>query len=294
MPTKKCAYLTMQDPGGYITDYDLSYDAMSAQGWEVDAVVWRDPEIDWNVYDAVYLCTAWDYPQHLDEFIAVLQNIENSAAMLINEMSLLQWTLRKTYLRDLESRGADIVPSLWCSDIDAEDMSSWFTTHATDTVIIKPEVGANAHDTFVLKNPVSLETQAAMSTTFQGRAFFVQPFIESIRTEGEYSLFYFGGEYSHAILKTPREGDYRSQEEHGAQIVSVQPSEQLLAAGRTVLSEVSPQPVYVRVDFVRAADNRFLVMELELIEPALYLRMDDLAATRFAAAFSEHVYEHSA
>lgn len=294
MPTKKCAYLTMQDPGDYVTDYDLSYDAMAAQGWDVDTVAWRDPGIDWNAYDAVYLCTAWDYPQHLDEFIAVLQNIENSAALLVNEMSLLQWTLRKTYLRDLESRGADIVPSLWCSDIDAEDMSSWFTTHATGTVIIKPEVGANAHDTFVLQKPVSSETQAAMSTTFQGRAFFVQPFIENIRTEGEYSLFYFGGEYSHAILKTPREGDYRSQEEHGAQIVSVQPSEQLLAAGRKVLSVVSPQPVYVRVDFVRAADDRFLVMELELIEPALYLRMDDAAATRFAAAFTEHVYEHSA
>lgn len=293
MRTKKCAYLTMQDPGDYVTDYDLSFDAMAAQGWAVETVAWRNPDIDWNRFDAVYLCTAWDYPHHLDEFIAVLQNIENSSAILVNELSLVEWTLRKTYLRDLESRGADIVPSLWCKDINAEDMSSWFTAHGTDTVIIKPEVGANAHDTYVLQNPISIETQAGLSTTFQQRACFVQPFIESIKTEGEYSLFYFGGEYSHAILKTPTEGDYRSQEEHGAQIASAQPCEQLLAAGQKVLAVISPQPVYVRVDFVRAADGRFLVMELELIEPSLYLRMDDTAATRFAIAFDKHIDEHS-
>jgi hypothetical protein len=293
MATKKCAYLTMQDPGDYVTDYDLSFDAMAAQGWDVDTVAWRDPEIDWDAYDAVYLCTAWDYPHHLDEFIAVLQNIETSSAMLVNELSLVQWTLRKTYLRDLECRGADIVPSLWCSDIAAEDMSSWFTAHGTDTVIIKPEVGANAHDTFVLRKPLGPETQAALSATFQGRAFFVQPFIDSIKTEGEYSLFYFGGEFSHAILKTPTQDDYRSQEEYGAQIASVQPSARLLAAGRKVLSVVSPQPVYVRVDFVRGADDKFLLMELELIEPSLYLRTDDAAATRFAVAFDKHVDEHS-
>ncbi len=292
MPSKKCAYLTMQDPGDYVTDYHLSYAAMAAQGWAVDAVAWRDPEIDWDVYDAVYLCTAWDYPQHLDEFIAVLQNIEKSSALLVNELLLVQWTLRKTYLRDLESRGADIVPSLWCSDIAAADLSSWFAAHGTDTVIIKPEVGANAHDTFVLTNPVDAATRDVLSTTFQGRAFFVQPFIDSIRTEGEFSLFYFAGEYSHAILKTPTAGDFRSQEEHGSQIRSVQPGEELLEAGNKVLALVEPEPVYVRVDFVRADDGKFLLMELELIEPSLYLRMDDAAATRFAAAFDKHVSKH--
>jgi hypothetical protein len=171
MTTKKYAYLSMQDPGDYVTDYDLSFDAMAAQGWDIDSVAWRDPEIDWDAYDAVYLCTARDYPQQLDEIVAVLQSIEESSAILVNELSLVQWTPRKTYLRDLESRGADIVPSLWCTDIDAEDIPNWFAAHGTDTVAIKPEVGANAHDTFVLGNPVAAETRAASSATFQERAF---------------------------------------------------------------------------------------------------------------------------
>jgi hypothetical protein len=171
-------------------------------------------------------------------------------------------------------------------------MPRWFAAHGSDTLIIKPQVGANAHDTFVLRQPLAADTQAALSATFQQRAFFVQRFIESIKSEGEYSLFYFAGEYSHAILKTPADGDFRSQEEHGAQIKSVQPCAKLLAAGQKVISLLEPQPVYVRADFVRD-DERFLLMELELIEPALYLRMDAAAATRFAIAFNKHVDEHS-
>ena len=279
----------MEDPGDFVTDYDLSFDAMAALGWQVDTVAWRDPSIDWDEYDAVYLCTAWDYPQHADQFIAVLENIERSSASIVNELSLVRWTMVKTYLRDLEQKGADIVPSLWIEDIAAEQISGWFAALDTDKAIIKPTVGTNATDTYLLQKPLAPELESQLLSTFQMRPFFVQPFIENIRSEGEFSLFYFNGEYSHAILKIPRDGDFRTQEEHGSDIHSVQPSEQLLATGRHVLSLVAPQPVYVRVDFVRAADGKFLLMELELIEPSLYLRMDDGAAARFAAAFDQHV-----
>jgi glutathione synthase/RimK-type ligase-like ATP-grasp enzyme len=288
MADKKCAYLTMRDPGDFVMDYDLSFDAMAAHGWEVDTVPWRNPDIDWDEYDAVYLCTAWDYPDHFDEFIAVLNKIEDSSAMLVNERALVNWNTRKTYLRDLEAGGADIVPSLWSTSIDATDIPGWFRAHGTETVVIKPEIGANAHDTFVLHNPVDGDTQALLLAAFSNRAFLVQPFIENIRTEGEFSLFYFGGDYSHAVLKTPVDGEYRSQEEYGSQIQSVEAEDALLAAGDKVVALMRPQPVYVRVDLIRGPDGRFLVMELELIEPSLYLRTDEKAAGRFAAAFDKH------
>jgi len=107
-----------------------------------------------------------------------------------------------------------------------------------------------------------------------------------VRSEGEYSLFFFGGEYSHAILKKPKPGDFRTQEEHGADILSVEASAALVEKARRVLGEVNPQPVYVRADFVRGAGERFLLMELELIEPALYFRTDPGSAGRFASALS--------
>jgi hypothetical protein len=208
--------------------------------------------------------------------------------VLINELALLQWNMRKSYLRDLESRGADIVPSLWLSGFNGADTAGWFVHHEVDTLIIKPEVGANAQDTFVLRNPVDADTCALLSAAFYHRNFLVQPFVEGVCQEGEYSLFYFAGRFSHAILKIPSSDDFRTQEEHGADIRSVQPEPALLAAADKVVALLNPQPVYVRVDLVRAKDGRFLLMELELIEPSLYFRTDDAAAARFAEAFDQH------
>ena len=285
MQTKTCAFLTMQDPGDFVMDYELCFDSMAARGWNVETVAWRNKDVDWDRYDAVYLCTAWDYPDHIDEFVGLLAQIEASSATLINELSLVNWNMRKTYLRDLEAAGADIVPSLWFAGIEGVSVDAWFVEHATDTVIAKPEVGANAIDAFVLREPVDADTKAMLHSAFSNRPFLVQPFVESIESEGEYSLFYFGGAFSHAILKTPVAGDFRSQEEYGSEITAVEPEPALQQAGDKIVALVDPPPVYVRVDLIRSADDRFLLMELELVEPSLYFRMDDGAAERFAAAF---------
>lgn len=286
---KKCAYLTMADPGDFVTDYDVSFTAMSDLGWQVETVPWRDSEIDWDDYDAVYICTPWDYPQHAEQFLDVLGTIDRSSALLVNELSLVRWTLNKTYLRDLEERGAAIVPSIWFDDIDSQQIARWFETLAADKLVIKPDVGANAQDTIVLRRPVSDELTSHLLQTFANRPFFVQPFMENIQSEGEYSLFFFGGQYSHAILKTPEHGDFRTQEEHGAQIISVTASRRQIETAQQVLSLVVPKPVYVRADFVRDDDDNYLLMELELIEPSLYLRTDAGAAARFAAAIDHHI-----
>jgi len=107
--------------------------------------------------------------------------------------------------------------------------------------------------------------------------------MRNILSEGEYSLFFFGGEYSHAILKVPAESEFRSQEEHGAEILSAVPEAKLLERARQAVGTISPAPLYARIDFIRADDD-FLVMELEMIEPSMYLRMDPQAPARFAAA----------
>lgn len=291
---KRCAYLVMDDPGDYVTDYDVSFDAMAELGWQIDCVPWRDPAIDWNRYDAVYICTPWDYPQDPGLFVEVLEAIEASAAMLINPLSLVKWTLAKTYLRDLEQQGGATVPSLWFDNFDAADIATWFDALDSGKVVVKPGIGANAQDTFVLARPVSAARVEELRQTFAGRAFFVQPFMANIQTEGEYSLFFFNDEYSHAILKTPRKGDFRSQEEHGAAIQPVVATGQQVAAARKLLALVEPQPTYVRVDLVRDQQDDYRLMELELIEPSLYLRTDPGSAGRFAAAFDATVRSRGA
>jgi hypothetical protein len=284
----ECAYLTMADPGDFVTDYAHGIGAMQALGWNVTEVDWRAAN-RWDAFDAVYICTPWDYPEHQAQFLDVLASIDASRAILVNDLALVHWTLEKSYLRDLEARGASIVPSSWYDDIDEQVIDGFFAAHDSDTVVIKPLVGANAADTFVLQQPLEPRLTRRLCATFRDRRYFVQPFIDAVVDEGEYSLFFFGGEYSHAILKTPKRGDFRVQEEHGAEIVSVTPDVELIDVAERLLALVDPMPVYARSDFVRDADGRYCLMELELIEPSLYLRTDANAAARFARAFDAYV-----
>ena len=288
MKPLRCAYLTMDDMGDYVTDAELSIEPMARRGWVVEMVAWQDERVNWDDYDAVYICTPWDYPQHADKFVAVLERIDHSSAELVNCLSLVRWTLAKNYLKDLEARGAAIVPSSWYEDIDAGMFPEYFAAHQTNKVVIKPLIGANAMDTYVLTNPVAQDVVANLVQVFSGRPYFVQPFIEQIQHEGEYSLFFFSGKYSHAILKSPKTGDFRVQEEHGADISSVQPDAELVDVASKVISLVDPRPVYVRADFVRGDGGRYLLMELELIEPSLYFRTNSGAAERFATAFDRN------
>ena len=291
MKQLRCAYLTMDDMGDYVSDASLSFDAMARHGWSVAMVSWRDRLVSWGDFDAVYICMPWDYPQHADEFISVLEIIDRSPALLVNSLPLVRWTLAKTYLRHLEERGVDIVPSAWYEDIDVQKITGFFAAHGTNKVVIKPSIGANALDTYVLTKPVGDDLIDKLLQIYAKRSYFVQPFIENIQHEGEYSLFFFAGDYSHAILKSPEDGEFRVQEEYGADIVSVTPEAALIKTARWVIEKIDPQPVYVRADFVRGSDGRFLVMELELIEPSLYFRTDVGAADRFASAFNKHFHD---
>ena len=206
-----------------------------------------------------------------------------------NDIELVRWSMAKTYLRDLEAKGAAIVPSLWFDDMQPGDIAQAFDMHGTKQIIVKPVISTNAKDTFLLTRDRARELMGKLAGTFRCRPFVAQPFIASILTEGEFSLFYFNRELSHATVKVPRQGDFRVQEEHGADLLSVQPEAALVETGDYVMELVEPMPVYARADFVRGPDGRFLVMELELIEPSMYLRMDAKAPQRFAEAIDQYV-----
>ena len=281
---RRCAYLTMSDFRDFVSDADMSFEPMAALGWETEMVPWRDPDIDWDSYDIVYICTPWDYQDYVEEFLSVLETVEASSARLVNSLELVHWNLEKNYLRELEQQGAAIVPSLFRDAFDAGEMTSWFDAHQSDTVVVKPLVGANSDHVTVVTRPIAAEIVNELRETYSARRFFVQPFMSSVLDEGEYSTFFFNGEYSHAILKQPKAGDFRSQEEHGAEILSVRAPEALIHTAHDVVALVEPQPTYVRADFVRADDDQFLLMELELIEPSLYFRADPESAGRFARA----------
>ena len=293
MKARHCAYLTMENAEGWTIDAEMAFPPMMSMGWTIDPLPWRTDDVDWDRYDAVYIGTPWDYPDDPDYFVRMLEVIDRSSAVLVNDLALVQWTMPKTYLRDLEEKGAPIVRSIWSDDLGIDQLHDSFDSFGADRLIVKPVISTNATDTYLLERDTIRVLGTKLQQVFANRPHVVQPFIENIQSEGEFSLFYFNQQFSHAIQKIPKRGDFRVQEEFGAAITAVEPDTELRKTADQVVQSIEPFPVYARADFVRGPDGRFLLMELELIEPSLYLRMDPEAPWRFAEAFHDYVINMS-
>ena len=279
-----CAFLTTHDLTDFVTyDHD-AVAPLESRGWRVTFVPWR-AEADWDAYDLVVIRSPWDYQDDPDAFLSVLESVDCSAARLENPLGVVRWNLRKTYLRDLEASGVRIVPAAWETGPTPERLATLSRQWDAAEIVVKPVVGANADGVYRL-HPDDEEGQRACASVFAGRDVLVQPFVPSVVEEGEFSVFAFGGETSHAILKTPAAGDFRVQEEHGGRIRGVAPEPPLLALADAALAAVPTDSplLYARADAVRMPDGGFAVMELELIEPSLYFPYGTGSAARFAAA----------
>jgi len=280
----RIAFLSMDDLSGYVSDDSLAFEPLQNLGYQLDVVSWRQTAVEWKKYAAVIIRTTWDYQNHLEAFLQVLKQIE-SQTLLANPFEIVQWNADKIYLNKLQEKGAKIVPTIWVNGgFNVSQLQQWFKQLESNEIVIKPRVSATAQDTFWLK--CGQEGIESLNKVFENRPFMVQPFMKAIVDEGEYSLFYFNGKYSHAILKTPKTADFRVQEEHGGIIQAIKPSSDLLKAGEEILKYISRTLLYARVDFVRTKNNEFALMELELIEPSLYLRNCENAPHLFAKAIN--------
>jgi hypothetical protein len=289
-PYRRCAFLTTDDLSAFVTDDHLAVPPLERLGWTVDDVPWR-ADADWDEYDLVAVRSTWDYQDEPDAFEAVLGRIAASRALLCNPLPLMRWNMRKTYLRDLERCGVLMLPTVWGRAPAAAELRALPAGLGCDEVVIKPVVGANADHAYRVERSIAAAELERMAGVYADREFLAQPFVEAVVSEGEHSLIYFGGSFSHAILKTPKHGDFRVQEEHGGLIRPTSPepllrqrSDAVIAALAAIIPALEVAPLYARADFVRTADNDFAIMELELIEPSLYFRMDPAAPARFAAA----------
>lgn len=278
-----CAFLTLEDPTDFCIYDHLLVDPLGRLGWSVEEVPWDRPGVEWGFYDAVIIRSTWDYQSAPDAFLAALASIE-SATRLFNPASICRWNLDKRYLQNLSDKGVSIVPTSWLDRLTPAYIETAFTRSGGDRLVAKPLVGANADDTFVLLANDRGSWDAAIEV-FGRRELMLQPFVDSVQSEGEYSLFYFAGALSHAIVKRPAEGDFRVQEEHGGIIVPVNASRDMIEAAGTAIGALDQTLLYARVDLVRLADGQPALMEMELIEPSLYFEQCAGSAENFAKAF---------
>lgn len=290
---KLCAVLSMDCLDDFEAYDHLIEPHLLELGWQVDVVSWRTDNVDWDKYEAVIIRTPWDYQEDAPAFLQVLENIEQSSAHLENSLDIVRWNIDKVYLQALEKLNVTLVPTLWrdalqeSGSISEIDLNKYFKSFSQEQIVLKPRISANADNTFWLTKENGKQSLEEMKSAFAERDFMIQPFMEHILSEGEFSLFYFNGEYSHAILKTPKDNDFRVQEEHGGRLTTIEPETSLIEHAEhcmKAISQIHQTPLYARVDFVRH-QNGFALMEAELIEPSLYFNMDSESPRRFAQAF---------
>lgn len=285
----RCAFLTMHEVSPGAPDPHPAFQPLTDLGWRCEWLNWRAEIVHWQDWDAVYPAATYDYPQDPTAFLELLTTIDASAAALVNPLALIRWNLSKTYLRELQAAGIAIVPSRWHQNFAGCDLDAEARVFAADRIVVKPVISTNATDTYLLGVPVSASDKAWMARVFASRAFVVQPFVARIQAEGEFSLFYFSATFSHAIRKMPGPDDYRVQEEHGGHVVPYSPDETLIGLAQQLMQALPVKPVYARCDYVPGNGGDYELMELELIEPSLYLETQEGAAARFAAAFDHYV-----
>ena len=278
----RCVFLTLAKKLDFVIDDEEAYAPLSELGIETEAVPW-DADVDWSAYDVAVIRSTWDYFHRPREFLAALERIRAAVPHFYNDLELVRWNVEKTYLLDLARKGIDVVPSLLRDHFAAGDLDGLFEELDAEELVLKPAIGASALDAFRVRRGAD---EAPIAAAFDRRRFLVQRFVPEI-FGGEVSLMYFDGVFSHAVKKTPKPGDFRSQEEHGGAIDSIVPDDDLKACGDRVVAGAG-ETLYARADFVRVGD-RHLLMELELVEPSMYLRMDPEAPGRLARAISARV-----
>jgi hypothetical protein len=265
-------------------------DALRARGTIATACVWGDPTVDWPAFDAVVIRSTWDYFLKPDCFREWLDARESDGTRMLNPISILRWNMEKRYLRDLEERGVPIVPTHWVERGERVELGAILRERGWDEVVVKPAISGAAYETWRTRREVASSDDARLHALVDRGAVLVQPLLAEIERDGEWSLLFFAGSYSHSARKRPRAGDFRVQSQFGgAYTAEAAPRVAVAAAKRVIeatleLSGLSRAALpYSRVDGC-IVDGAFLLMELEIIEPSLFFAQSRAAAERCADA----------
>ena len=269
-------------------DDQLLANALAALGVEVTPIPWTEIDPFAVAYaPPIVLRSTWDYHRVPTMFGSWLQALEDSGRATWNPPAIARANIDKIYLKPLEAAGVAIPKTRWIDDGATRDsLAAVMTDEGWSRAVVKPRIAATAYGTFLIDRTVSLSEDELAPARSSGAL--VQELVPEVMDRGELSLVYFGGAFSHAVVKRARDGDFRVQQDFGGQVEAITPSQAVLDFANRVMTEAGADTLYARVDIVEA--NRGpLLMELELIEPELYFLFVPDAANRLARLIAGHL-----
>jgi len=281
----RIAFATYRQSPRLTDDDALVSGVLAERGIHVHAVPWNGSDIDWTRFDRVVIRSAWDFHLEPEAYEHWLRRFWDRPERLWNPPAVVLANLNKRYLVDLASQGIDVVPTVHVAAGDGPTLLSIIEEHAWDEVVIKPAISASARGTWRSSLNAATADGAAFAAERRVREMLVQPYCPEVADDGEWSMIFFDGAYSHAVLKRPADGDFRVQRHFGGTPVAAVPDPRLVAQAARILRTIGARLLYARVDGIER-DGRFVLMELELNEPFLFLAQSEDGPTRFADAIA--------
>ena len=269
------ALITYEDKGAYDSPTVESEDDklllfLKEKGLNIETVIWNGEQINWENYQLAILKSPWDYFDLYEDFKSWLNLLEGKNIRLLNPIDIVRWNADKHYLKEIELAGLNITPSIFINNSDEINLNAFFEKFNTDKLIVKPCVSGGAKNTFKVTIDNVEAVNEKLSLLIQNEDFIIQPFLPEILENGEWSFIFFNGIYSHTLVKKAKQGDFRVQPAHGGSVHIQNPDQALIEIAAEYVKLFAKDCLYARVDgtFV---NNQFLLMELELIEPFLFL-----------------------
>ena len=262
---------------------NLVLDALREQGLKVEKKDWADPEFDWSTTRSVIFRTTWDYFDRYSEFAPWLEKI-SKVCTLLNSAEIINWNIDKHYLGDLMDAGLNVAPTHYIKRGSNTTLQDLFNKTGWNEAVLKPTISGAARHTYRLNPKTAIKHESILKTLLQNEDMIFQEFLNDIVSFGEISLMFIGGEFTHAIRKIAKEGDFRVQDDHGGRVVDHNATKEEIEFGFASLEACPFETAYARIDVVRDNDGKLSLCELELIEPELWFRNNPDSSTILAKA----------
>ncbi|MFY0591274.1 ATP-grasp domain-containing protein [Roseivirga sp.] len=262
--------------------------ALEAKGYRVGRKSWSDKEFDWESTKAIIFRTTWDYFDRYEEWKNWLAQVSKITEM-VNPYPLINWNMDKHYLGDLKVKGVNIPETRYIEIGDSTTLSELQQATGWDHMILKPCISGASRHTYKLNKNNLAEHENLFQSLIEVEAMMLQPFQNNVVEKGEISLMVMGGQFTHAVLKIAKPGDFRVQDDFGGTVHNYEPTPEEMAFAEKAVAACSPQPKYARVDIIKDNHGDLAVIELELIEPELWFRMNPSAADVLAEAIISNI-----
>ena len=278
----KIALLTCTDLPNLTAADQLLIPELAKHNIAATPAISSDKDIDWSTFDVLIFRNTWDYYEHQAEFDAWLQKIQHRNIATLNPLAVIDRNKHKFYLRELEQQGIKVIPTIYIDQTQNLNLKNTVPSHWQQAVI-KPAYSGGSFQTELFDTTNIESINQIFAPIAAQKDLLLQQFMPEIKTLGETSFVFFDKKFSHAVNKQAVNNDFRIQQQYGGIYTLINASQHIINQAQAIVNTFSENLLYARVDGI-VINNELHLMEVECLEPDLYLDLQPTAIQKFVAA----------